>query len=72
MQNLTETNVNRLLPHLKINRLTQQKTLTTKRKKKFNYLKFKPKMNPPQEKTEKLFTQKKEQTNITNGHAQLY
>ena len=55
--------MNRLLPHLKINRLTQQKRLPTKKKKKFNYLKFKPKINPPQKKTEIIDTEKR-----TNEH----
>ena len=49
-----------------------RKHLQQRKTKKFNYLIFKPKINPPQKNTKKSFTQKKEQTNITNRHTQLY
>ena len=49
-----------------------RKHLQQRKTKKFNYLKFKPKNQSPQKKMKKLFTQKKEQTNITNCHTQLY
>ena len=51
---------------LNIKHLQQRKT------KKFNYLNLNLKINPPQKKTKKLFTRKKEQTNITNRHTQLH
>ena len=49
-----------------------KKHLQQRKTKKFNYLKFKPKNQSPSEENKKLFTQKKEQTNITNRHTQLY
>ena len=49
-----------------------RKHLQQRKTNKFNYLKIKPKINPPGKKRKKSFTQKKEQTNIANSHMQLY
>ena len=49
-----------------------RKHLQQRKTNKLNYLKFKLKTQSPQKKTKKLFTLKKEQTNITNRHTQLY
>ena len=44
-----------------------ENTSNKEKQKKLNL-----KINPPQKKTKKSFTQKNEQTNITNRHWQLY
>ena len=49
-----------------------RKHLQQRKTKKCNYLNLNLKINPPQKKAKKLFTQKKELTNITNRHTQLY
>ena len=67
MQILTETNVMRLFLHSKRMMNSTENTSNKEKQKKLNL-----KINRPQKKTKESFTQKNEQTNITNRQWQLY